>query len=265
MTLELFRRGLGAQLRSGLVWAIALVLLTVSVLATWPELSASGSLDQLLSGLSPEMIAALGLADFGSPAGYLNGNLYALLLPLLFGVLGIMHMNGLTAGDEDAGRLELLLALPVRRTTVYLARFAAVGVVLVAVGALVGATVVFGAPAFDMDLDAGGVIAATTGIMLLGLFHAALVLALAGLGLRSAPVLGVSFGVLILGYLVHALLPMIDARGDLVWLSPWHWALGGQPLVDGFDARGCTLLASGTAVLVVVGLLAVRRRTIRTA
>jgi hypothetical protein len=57
----------------------------------------------MVAGLPPDLVSALGLTDFGSPAGFLNGNLYAVFLPLLFTVLGTVQMNALTAGDEDAG------------------------------------------------------------------------------------------------------------------------------------------------------------------
>lgn len=265
MNAELLNRGLSAQRRSALVWGIALLILTASVLAVWPSMNESGSLESLVSGMSPELIAALGLEALASPAGFLNGNLYALLLPLLFAVLGIMHMNALTAGDEDAGRLELLLALPVSRVSVYLNRFVSVVLVLAGIALLVGVTVGFGAPALDMELDTEGVVAATLSIFLLALLHAALALALAGLGLRAGIVLAGSFGVLVLGYLVYALLPMIESLDGLAAASPWHWALGEKPLENGFDGTGIALLIGGSIVLAVIGLIAIRRRTIRTA
>ncbi|MDR1238108.1 MAG: hypothetical protein LBK28_07690 [Propionibacteriaceae bacterium] len=262
--LELLRRGLGAQRRSAFIWGGVLVILTVSVLAAWPSMSESGSLDTLLGGLPPELISALGLEDYGSPIGFLNGNLYALFLPLLFAALGVLHMNALTAGDEDAGRLELLLALPVSRVGVYLSRLIAVVLVLAAVATVVGAMVGFGGPAFELDLDAAGVAAATLGIFGLALFHTALALALAGLGLRANVVLAGSFAVLALGYLAHSMLPMIDSLDWLAAASPWHWALASQPLTNGFDAAGSAMLIGTSMVLVAVGLLAIRRRTIRT-
>lgn len=265
MNMELLGRALGAQRRGALIWGLALLVLTGSVLAVWPAMSESGSLDSLVDGMSPELISALGLEALASPAGFLNGNLYALFLPLLFAVLGIMHMNALTAGDEDAGRLELLLALPVSRVSVYLNRFVAVAIVLAALALLIGVTVGFGAPAFDMDLDAEGVVAVTLNVFLLALFHAALALALAGLGLRAGVVLAGSFGVLVLGYLVYALAPMVEALDQFGSVSPWHWALSGHPLENGFDAAGIAMLVGGSVVLVGVGLVSVRRRTIRTA
>lgn len=265
MRLELLNRAIHAQRRSAIAWALALLALTASVLAVWPSMNEAGSLDSLTEGFSPELIAALGFESLASPEGFLNGNLFALLLPLIFGALGIMHTNALTAADEDAGRLELLLALPVSRVGVYLSRFIAVALVLVLVALLVGATVLFGAPAFDMELDTAGVLAATLSLLLLALLHAALVLALAGLGLRGGAVLAISFGVLVLGYLAHALLPMIESLSDFAAVSPWHWALSEQPLENGFDWVGSGLLLAGVAVLVAIGLVAVRRRTIRTA
>lgn len=263
--LELVRRGLVAQRRSALIWGAVLVLLAGSVLAMWPSLSDSGSLDSLSAGVPHEVAVALGLADLASPAGFLDGNLTAVLLPVLLGAIAIVHMQTLTAGDEDAGRLELLLALPVSRTSVYLARFASVALVLVAIATLVGLTIGLGAQAFDMQLRTEGVVAVTASLLLLALLHAGLVTALAGLGMRGTLVLAVAFGVLALGYLAHSLLPMVEALEPLAESSPWHWALGAQPLTDGFDAGGMLLLAGGCALLVVVGLLGIRRRTIRTA
>lgn len=64
---ELLNRGLGAQRRGALVWAIALVGLTASVLAVWPAMSESDSLDSLASGMSPELVSALGLEALSSP------------------------------------------------------------------------------------------------------------------------------------------------------------------------------------------------------
>ena len=265
MTLELLIRALGAQRRGGLIWALCLVALAGSVVALWPSMSESGSLDAMVEGLSPELVSALGLANLGSPVGFLTGNLYALALPLAFCALGILHMTALTAGDEDAGRLELLLALPVGRTRVYLTRVLAVAIVLALVSLAVGAVVGFGGAAFDMDLDGEGVAAVTVALFGLALFHAALAFGLAGVGLRAPAVSGASFGVLGAGYLAHAVLPLVKDFEDAALASPWEWALGEHPLKNGFDAPGLAALAAGVVVFVAIGLIAVRRRTIRTA
>ena len=43
--------------------------------------------------------------DLATAGGYLDGQMYALMLPLLLSGLAIAITSALTAGDEDAGRL----------------------------------------------------------------------------------------------------------------------------------------------------------------
>lgn len=264
MNAELLKLALGAQRRSILIWGAALFALVLSILAVWPSMSESGSLDTLVSEMPPDLVSALGLESLASAAGFINGNLYALLLPVLLATLGILHVQALTAGDEDAGRMELLFALPVSRVSVYLNRFVAVVLALAAVALVVGGTVGFGGASLGMALDGVGVIAATVSIFLFATFHAAVALAFAGVGMRGSVVLAASFAVLITGYLVYAVFPMIASMSHLAVLSPWDWALGNKPLENRFDGRGIAILIGAGSMFVAVGLFTIRRRTIRT-
>lgn len=83
--------------------------------------------------------------------------------------------------------------------------------------------------------------------------------------LRAATVGAGSLSVLLLGYLGYAFLPLSDSLGRLATASPWHWALGEGPLENGFDSTGIAIFISGQLILLVVGLIAVRQRSIRMA
>lgn len=265
MNWELMRRGLAAQRRGIIGWSIALLLLAVTSMSAWPAMQSSGGLDTLLEGIPPEMLAAFGIEDLSTASGYLGANFYALICPILIAVMAILHMNALTAADEDAGRMELLLALPVSRGTVYLSRFVSVAVVVVFEAVLVGVIVWASAPVFDMELSTTGIAAVTAGVALLGLFHTALTLALAAWGLRSGAVLGISFAVLVAGYFVYAILPISGSLEKLAEFTPWYWAIGNEPLADGFGGWGLLYLGIGVVVFVVLALIGVSRRSIRTA
>src|SRR5262249_56535699 len=98
-----------------------------------------------------------------SQAGYPDSQCFANILPVMLLVFAIGVAAWSVAGDERAGTLELLLANPIRRVTVALARLCALVVmlaVLVGVGAL---TLVGLAPTTGLDkgLSAGHVAAAT--------------------------------------------------------------------------------------------------------
>ena len=264
MTGELYIRALAVLKRSTLIWSGLLALFALSVIALWPSMSGSGSLDSMMDGLSPELASAFGVEDYGSAVGFVNGNLYAIVLPALLAVMAITQTASLTAGDEDAGRLELLMALPVSRTRIYVARFAAVatnlGVASVAVGAIVGV----GGLVVDMGLSLDGIVTITLNLYLFSLFHAGIVFALAGAGWRSTAASGTAYGILGLGYVLHALVPLAGWDG-VARISPWHWALGNTPLTSGFDLAVTGQFIGWYGICVVGGIAALNRRSIRTA
>ncbi|MBD3552935.1 ABC transporter permease subunit [Streptomyces sp. SP18CM02] len=262
---EIFRRGVQIQKRTLIAWSAALVLLALSVVGAWPSMEKSGALEDFASGVSPEMAAAFGIDQISSASGYLKGNLYAVLLPLLLGLMAVTATAALTGGDEEAGRLELLLALPVARRTVFLVRFLCVAFGLAVTSVLVWLSVYGSVVSFDMDVSGGGVAAVTLTVGLLAVLHAGVAYAVVGFGLGRGPALGVAAGVLVVGYLLHAIAPMSDSLEPLSNVSPWEWALGGDPLVNGVPWGGVALLVVLSAVIVAAGTYVVDRRDVKNA
>ncbi|MEU3947840.1 ABC transporter permease [Streptomyces sp. NPDC029526] len=262
---EIFRRGVQIQKRTLIAWSAALVLLALSVAGAWPSMEKSGALEDFASGVSPEVATAFGIDQISSASGYLKGNLYAVLLPLLLGLMAVTATAALTGGDEEAGRLELLLALPVARRTVFLVRFLCVAFGLVVTSLLVWLSVYGSVVAFDMDVSGGGVAAVTLTVGLLAVLHAGVAYAVVGFGFGRGPALGVAAGVLVVGYLLHAIAPMSDALEPLSNISPWEWALGNDPLVDGVPWGGVALLLVLSVLVVAAGTHAVGRRDVKNA
>lgn len=261
---ELVRRGVGALRRSALWWGVGIVALALVTVAFWPGLEGSDALEGFDD--MEALLEAFGAQDIATPAGYLDGQMYALMLPLLLSGMAVAGLSALTAGDEDAGRLELLHALPVSRRAVWLGRWAASTLVLLAVAAVAAAVVVASRPVFSLDeVSAGRIFGATAGCALLAAFHAAVAYAAAGLGASRGLAVGVAVLVLVLGYLVNFLLPLADVVEGARRLSPWWWAIGAEPVSDGVRPAWWLLLAGATAALVALGTAGVERRDIRTA
>lgn len=260
-----YKRSMQALNRDIWLWGGSVVLLAVIVLALWPALERSGTLGSFTQGLSPEVAKAMGLDGFDTAAGYLKGNLYAVILPLVVGFFGITATSGLLASDESAGRMELLYSLPVSRFVVTLARIGGVITGLVVCGVALAVSVIIGMKLTDMNLGANGVLAITAGVTLLGAFHAALAYMISGITPKAAMTLGGASTVLILGYLLEAVIGLVPNLTWLVRLSPWHWALGGDPLTTGWHWGNLALLLGGTVLFIVIGSLAVQRRDLANA
>ncbi len=250
-------------LRRGLFWwAFGLAGLVVATLAFWPAFRGSSGISQALDQLPSGVVSALGLANFGTPAGYLRGNLYEFFLPLLLAGAAIAFVNGQTAGEESSGRLELWLAQPVDRRSLFLGRAIAALIGLIVL-LLVLAVVQLGVDAVvDLRIDAGYLLSTILLCGLLAAFHASVAFAIAGLRARPALVLGIGVGLAIAGYLVAALFPLASVLEPLRHISPWDWAFGGDPLEHPTDAWRYAALVIPTVLLTAAGLVAVAKRDV---
>lgn len=261
---ELVLRGVRTVRRSALWWTVGIATFVVVNLAFWPSLENSGALDAY-EGMEA-FLEAFGAQNIATPSGYVDGQVYALLLPLLFSALAITLMSGLTAGDENAGRLELLHALPVGRRTVWFSRWLAATVVLLAVAVAGGLVTLASLPVFSLqEVSAGRVVMATIGCALLAAFHGSVSYVAAALGATRGLSAGVGIVVLVVGYLMSFVLPLSDS---LAWArdwSPWFWSIGEQPVSNGIAPWRLVLTALLTALLAGLGTWAIDRRDIRTA
>jgi ABC-2 type transport system permease protein len=246
-------------------WTIAFVLLVVSTVAFWPAFKGSTALSEAFQTLPQGMIQAFGLQDFASPAGYLRGGLYELIVPLMFAAAGVMFANGATAAEEDAGRLELFLAQPITRHSVLLARSLAILGWLVVLAIIVLASQLASDATFDLEIADARVVSTIVLCALLGALYAGLAIAVAGASAQPGLVLSVGLGLALVGYLVAALFPLSDVLAPWRQISPWNWAFGGDPLVNAAEPWRYAALAVPAAVLALLGIVAFGRRDIRSA
>ena len=254
-----------ASWRAGLGWSLLLVLLIVSTVAFWPAFRGSSGITQAIEQLPQALLQAFGLQDFGTAAGYLRGGLYEVLVPLVFAAAGIVFANTMSAGDEDAGHFELFLAQPVTRIAFLTGRSLAVlgwliVLTVVTIVAQLGSDALFGVP-----IDTGLVLATIVLCALLGAFMAGVSIAVGGASTRPGLVLSVGFGVAYTSYLVLALFQLSPLLAPWRHISPWDWALGGDPLSNPTEPWRYLILAGGAVLFATVGIVGFDRRDVRSA
>ncbi len=261
---ELVLGGVRAIRRSALWWGIGVLAMAVVTAAFWPSLEHSDALTSFED--MDDLLAAFGAQNIATAAGYLDGQLYSLMLPLLLSGLSIATVTALTSGDEDAGRLEFLHALPVSRRAVWLGRWCSSVVALLAVGTAAAVVMVaLRVPLSYTEAPWTRIAAATVGAMLLAALHAAVAFAVGAAGGSRGRAVALALFVVVVGYVAALLVPLVDT---LLWvrnLSPWHWALRGQPVTNGAATPWWLLVVGLAAALVLLGAVAIERRDIRAA
>jgi ABC-2 type transport system permease protein len=252
-------------LRSALIWTIAISAIVFVTVAIWPAFKDSAAVSKAFDQLPAQVVQAFGLAGIGTPAGFLRGNLYDFFIPLLMAGAAVGFANSLSSSEEDNGRLEIVLAQPVTRQSVFAGRVLAALVWILFVTVITTA-VQFGSDAlFDLRIGADRLLATLALSALLALFCGALAFAAAGLTGKPSAALGIGLLVAVGGAIVAALFPLSSTLAELAHVSPWDWAFAGDPLSNGADAWRYAALGVPAIALAILGTWAFGRRDVSAA
>jgi ABC-2 type transport system permease protein len=255
--------------RAGLAWwALGVAGMCALLAVAYPTVRDNNELDKTFADLPAGVEALLGLSGgntLTSPAGYLDSQFFANILPVMLLIYAIGVSAWSVAGDEAAGTLELLLANPISRVRVALARLGAVVVLLAALGMVCAAVLITLAPMTGLNkgLPPGNVIAATIAAALLGLTFAAVAFAVgAATGSRPAA-LGAAAGLAVAGYVLEGLAEQVHALRPLRAVNPWHWLLAEDPLRHGLTWHAWLLPIVATLLLTSLSLPRLAHRDLR--
>ena len=264
-TAELMLGPMRSIRRAAIIWGVSLAAIVFLTVAIWPAFRGSTSVSQVMDQLPEGVVKAFGLEGFGTPAGFLRGNLYDFFIPLLLAGAAVGFVNSLTAGEEDSGRLEMILAQPVKRHGVFAGRaFAAFA--CVALITLLTSVVQFASDAiFDLQIGTDRLLATLILCGLLALLNAGLAIAVAGLTGKPALVLGIGLLAVVGGCFAAALLPLSGSLAEFAHVSPWDWAFSGDPLVNATEIWRYLALGVPAFAMAAVGVWAFGRRDLAAA
>jgi ABC-2 type transport system permease protein len=256
-------RTLRDRWRSTFGWGLGLVLMAALQLSVYPSVAKSSESMQAFVNEWPEAFRqAFNLDAYTTGSGFLNAELFSMLVPLVLIAVGVSGAAAATAGEEERGTADLLLSLPVSRTRVLLAKVLAIVLAMVVVAAAAFLTIAAGAPLVDLEVGVRGLAAGVLMAVLLASVFAAVALLVGALTGKKAVAIGTGVGLALGAFLLNVLAPMAEWLERWQQASPFHWALGTDPLLQGVDAPMAWLLLAIAVLLTVGAALAYRRRDI---
>jgi ABC-2 type transport system permease protein len=239
--------------------AFGLVAVLVIVGALFPAVGGTIGKLNLPRGVSQ----LLGGADYATLTGWFRSEIGSVYGPLVMGAVAITAASAATAGEEEDRILALVLAHPITRARLVLAKAGAVAalVVIVAVAAWLG--LLIGVALGGGGIGVGKTAAFAVHLAFFGLTIGAVALAMgAGTGRRSLAS-GVAAGVGVLGWLINGFAPLVDALDWLKYVSPFYYYAGHDPLTQGIDVGDLVVLGATAAVLTALAMASFERRDLR--
>jgi ABC-2 type transport system permease protein len=253
------RMELRLRYRTAAYAGVGLIFVIVIVGALYPSLKDTfGKLNV------PQGVAnLLGGADYSTLTGWLQSEIVATYGPLVFCTVAITTAAATTAGDEDDGVLATLLAHPIARTRLLLAKTLALTLLMLAVSAATWIGLIIGVAIAGGGISTAHLAAQSAHLGLLGLMLGTLALALGATTGRKPIAAGGAAAVAILGFLLNGLAPLLGAVAWTRSLSPFYYYADGRPLANGAQWGHLAVLAGVSLALVASALAGFRRRDLR--
>jgi ABC-2 type transport system permease protein len=247
------------RLAGTLSTAVGLIAIMAAVGALFPSVGHTiGKLNV------PTSVAnLLGGADYGTITGWFRSEIVVIYGPLVIGALAITGAAAATAGEEENRILGLVLAHPIRRSRLVLAKAMAIALIVLVVAFAVWIGLIVGVAAGGGGITLAHITAVAVQLAFFGFATGALALALgAGTG-RHSLAAGVAAAVAILGWLINSFAPLASAIAWLKYLTLFYYYAGHDPIGRGIDLAGLLVLGLLTLVLLAIAVVGFERRDLR--
>jgi ABC-2 type transport system permease protein len=248
-------------------WSVGLIAMTALMIAVYPSVRDNPDLNKMVEDYPDAFKAFLGLGenvDYTSAVGYLNSELFAFMVPLLLLIAAVGAGARATAGEEERGTLDLLLANPISRRRLVLEKLAALAAEIAILAVVLWLALLVGVEAIGMNVSPAHLGAATSAAALLALAFGAIALFLgAALG-RQGAAIGIAAATAVVAYLLSSLAELVDFLKPLRGASPFYHYAANDALRSGLAAEHIGFLLLLGAAAVVAALVAFERRDLAT-
>jgi ABC-2 type transport system permease protein len=224
-------------------------------------------LDETMLGFMDEfpeaLLALFGGGDMSTPEGWYQLETFGMMAPIAVMVVTVAIGSRALAGEEEHRTMGLLLANPVKRSTVVHQKVFAMILYGLGVGFAIFAGVALGSLLGGLGMDIGNIAATSLLVTLVGIAFGAFSLLLsASTGRVKVAVYG-TVGVALVFYVVNAFLPFSESVAELARISPFYYYLSSDPLNNGMDWVHGAVLTVLTIVLVGLSVALFQRRDLR--
>jgi ABC-2 type transport system permease protein len=264
MLKSLFLKTLHSLRWQTLGWSIGITFIVFVTVSLFDSFSQSG-FEEIVTSVPESLRGFLGNADnYTSVPGYLAQQVFGLKVAMFAIVMSILLFISISASEEDDGRLQTLLTLPLTRTKIYFQKWAAgilcVGIVL----AFLLAAVYVGLAVIGKDVDAMRVFESLGAMWLTCCTFGMVGFGVAMLTGKKGLTVALASGYAIFCIVMNSLAASIDQLKDWDKISLLHYYNNPQIMQHGLDWNHMYILGAAFIVLTLLGWIGFTKRSINT-
>jgi ABC-2 type transport system permease protein len=239
-------------------WSFITFALIVAIVALFPLFKESLSINDV-----PDSLKSIvgDTASYTTMTGWLSFQVFDQMVFIGI-ILGIIIGGSILAGEEKEGTLQSLLALPVRRSSVYLQKFIAISIIVGIVMLILFAACWVGVQLIDETVAIKPLFISTGMAFLVSAFFTTFTYSLGAITGRRG-VAGIIVGLYAFAsYMVTSLAAGIEALKYVDYFSPFHYYNKPSPFEAGLQTQDALVLAGASLLFLVIGFVVFIRRDI---
>lgn len=259
-TRKLFKNGLMI-----LGWGLGLALLGYILIDIYDTMFLTNvDLQQMMEVFPQEVLAFFGGDDINifDPSGFIHMEFFS-YIQVILGIVAVSGATGLIVKKEEEGSLELILAQPVSRTTVFWGKLLALVVTIILILVITWGGFALGLAGTDsFDLNQGQLILPFVSLLAVLLVFLSLALLLSMILPTSGAASMVANLVLIASFFITSLAQIEDRLEPLNTYSPLRYYQGGNAL-NGLNFEHLLILFGVSIVFTALAWLLFENRDMR--
>lgn len=245
-------------------WTLGVAFVAFVTMAFFNSFNQAG-IDNIVNSIPDSLKSIVGdVSDFKSVSGYIGQEIFGPNVVILTIAMAVIVFIGVSASEEDSGRLQSLLSLPITRSSVYFQKWLAVMFFIAIVCAGIVAGIYLALPIVDKSTDFWRVLQSAVDCWLMNTAYGLVAFAVAmGTG-RKGLTVALASGYAALSFIISSLAPAVDKLAFADKFSIFHYY--NHPLVmqHGLDVNHIYALVGIIVVLTLLGWLGFVRRDITT-
>lgn len=203
----IFTETLWRNWQVGLFWGLGLALLGYFIMTMVGDAAFLEQIAAMVKSMPPmitQVFSAAGVEDFITTEGFVSA-VYFNYAGLIMAIYALLSGLNISANEEEAGILDIVLSLPVGRWQLILERYTAYVVMTVGVVLMAYLGLLLGSLQTGVEINQGKLLAGSINMLPMTLFMMAFTAALAARLRRRASALGVAATYLIASYFMDFL------------------------------------------------------------
>lgn len=245
-------------------WSAGIMFIVFVTVALYDSFSQTG-FEDVVNSLPDQLRGLLGSADnYKSIAGYLAQQIFGLKIVMFLVVMSVLLFISVSATDEDNGRLQTLLTLPVTRTKVYFQKLLAVLFAIGIINLALITALYTGLAIIHKDADTTRIIESVTNLWLACSTVGMVGFSIAMLTGKKGLSITVASGYALFCIVMSSLAPAVENLKEIDKLSLLHYYNNPQIMQHGLDNSHVVILGIALITLTLLGWIGFTRRSINT-